>query len=120
MAADIKHTYAADVDLNAGAHFATIPKLIQGESGATVISLTCKRGSAAADITGATCYGLVLNAANEENIIAGSVAGNVASFTLDASSGAMVGRLKVILFLQLGGATKPIFHGTTAVVPGET
>ena len=121
--ADIMIPINTTFDFNVGTSLQKFGSvMVVGDKNAHKISVTCKRGSVAADISTMTCSGTLINKNKHTVPALGTIIGNVATLEIPASWYAVAG--PALLLVQLSNAagttTTTIYDAYTTVQDGAT
>lgn len=92
--------------------------LVQGDNQAHQIIMTVRRGSAAADLSGATCQCYVVLASKQTVLASAAISGNVVTATLNAACYAVPGRVSILLRLSVGGMIVTPLYLSGSVITG--
>lgn len=94
--------------------------LVQGDNQAHQIIMTARRGSAAADLSGATCQCYVVLPNKQTVLVSATVSGNVVTASLNTACYAVPGRVSILMRLSVSGAIVTPLYLNGSVVTGNT
>jgi len=96
------------------------PIMVEGSENAHQVEITCKDGGAAANLSGFTCTGIIVNSNRQTFQLAGSIVGSVATVPLGQSAYLASGPLVIMVVLLKASISLPVYRAETTVWTGAT
>ena len=96
------------------------PIMVEGNQNAHQVEITCRAGGAAADLSGLSCRGIIVNSNRQTYQLPGSIDGNIASVPLGQAAYAVSGPIVILVELYSEGYSATIYRAETTVWTGAT